>query len=213
MSPNERTVTFIDLAGYTTATSAHGDQVAADLAEKLVALANASLGQTDQLVKGLGDGVMLTSRTPADAVALAGRVCHRADHEPAFPLLRIGLHHGPVVERNDDWYGATVNIAARVAALAEPDQVVGTSPIAEAATRRGMEVVELGATVLRGVKLPVDLFAVTPCPPVEGRAVDPICRMAVMPPAAANRTHGTHRHYFCSPECARAFDDDSASQP
>lgn len=202
-----RTVTFIDLAGFTTATVAHGDEVAADLAERLVELTTMSLGEHDELVKSLGDAVMLVSRSPADAVALAGRICHRADYEPAFPLLRIGMHHGAATERNNDWYGTTVNIAARIAALARPDQVVGTEPIAEVAVDCGLEVVALGPTLLRGTLEPVDLFTVTPCPSVQDRAVDPVCQMAVVPPAAASRLSGAGRRYFCSLACAAVFDE------
>ena len=81
MSGDTRTVGFIDLAGFTVATAAHGDETAADLAERLGELTTTSLGDGDQLVKGIGDAVMLVSNSSHEALALAGRICHLADHE------------------------------------------------------------------------------------------------------------------------------------
>ena len=203
----ERTVVFIDLAGFTVATAAHGDETAADLAERLGELTTTSLGDGDQLVKGIGDAVMLVSNSSHEALALAGRICHLADHEAAFPLLRIGLHHGPVVERGGDWFGATVNVAARIAALAQPDQVVATAAVADAAEHAGLAVAALGPTALRGIPEPVDLYAITSCPALPDRSVDPICQMAVgRSSAAATRTVNGVEHLFCSPECVRTFD-------
>lgn len=61
----ERTVIFIDLAGFTTTTLTHGDQDAADVAERFTGLARSELEGGDQLVKSIGDAVMLTSPTPS----------------------------------------------------------------------------------------------------------------------------------------------------
>ena len=203
----ERTVVFIDLAGFTVATTAHGDATAADLAERLCELTTSSLGDGDQLVKGIGDAVMLVSTSSHDAI------CHLADHEAAFPLLRIGLHHGPVVERGGDWFGATVNVAARIAALAQPDQVVATAVVADAAEHAGMAVAALGPTSLRSFPEPIDLYAITSCPALPDRAVDPICQMAVTRShAAATRTAAGIEHLFCSRECAATFDRSSPSE-
>ena len=201
-----RTVAFIDLAGFTTATATHGDEVAADLAGRLCELTSASLGAGDQLVKGLGDAVMLISRQPSDALALVGRICRLADYEVAFPLLRVGIHHGPVVERNADWFGATINIGARVAALAAADQVLATADVAEAARRAGLAVVPVGATTLRGTAEAVDLFEVRPCEGAPGRVIDPVCRMAVIASRAPARCElDGVEHVFCSVECAAVF--------
>lgn len=213
MTSHARTVTFIDLADFTTATAAHGDETAADLAERLVELTMSSLGPNDQLVKGIGDAVMLVSDAPADALALAGRICHLADHERAFPLLRIGLHHGPVVERNHDWFGNTVNIAARLVSRAGPGQVLGSTSVTEAATRAGMDVTDLGPISLRGAPEPVALHAITPCPTEPNRAIDPVCKMAVYPArAAATRSRDDTSYTFCSTACVDLFDAEGSGR-
>ena len=207
MTTLDRTVLFIDLAGFTAATVTHGDDVGADLADRLVDLTKRSLGPTDVLVKSLGDAVMLVSQTPSDSLTLSGRICARADHENVFPLLRMGLHHGPVVQRSDDWFGTTVNVAARLAAMAGPGEVLTTPVVASAGVAADMPVEALGTRMLRGIPEPIDVAAVVPCPAVPDRVVDPICHMAIERSLAAEtRTVADTTHYFCSSRCAKTFD-------
>ena len=71
----------------------------------------------------------------------------------------------------------------------------------------GLAVAALGPTALRGIPEPVDLYAITSCPALPDRSVDPICQMAVgRSSAAATRTVNGVEHLFCSPECVRTFD-------
>ena len=94
-----------------------------------------------------------------------------------------------------------------VAALAQPDQVLATAEVADAADAAGMAVTDLGPTTLRGTPQPVDLYAITACTAVPDRVLDPVCHMAVdRSRAAATRIHRGAEHLFCSLECAAAFD-------
>ena len=120
----DRTFAFVDLAGFTAATEVHGDLIAVELAERLVEVATAALGPGDRLVKSIGDAVMLASDDPVDAVRAVGAICSSLDEEQAFPVLRAGLHAGSALERDGDWFGGAVNLAARVAARAAGDQVL-----------------------------------------------------------------------------------------
>lgn len=207
----QRTVVFIDLAGFTTLTYAHGDDAAATLAEQFAAIAKLELGEGELLVKSIGDAVMLVAPSPAAGLALVGRVCARADTETAFPVLRAGLHHGPVVHRSGDWFGTTVNTAARIAARAGGSQVLGTPPIARAAQDEGVAVASLGSVQLRGLPEPVELFEVVPCPSLPRRAVDPVCRMAINQSNAVGRVRYDGQEFpFCSIPCVAAFSADPA---
>ena len=202
---SERTFIFIDLAGFTTMTVAHGDEDAADLAQRFTELARAELRDDDQLVKSIGDAVMLTSTTPAAGLALVARICHRADAEDAFPVLRAGLHHGPAVARGDDWFGTTVNTAARIAAQAAGGQVLGSAGIAQAAATLGVPGRSIGVTQLRGLPGEMTLYELIPCAPVD-RVIDPVCRMALHPQAAVGRVeHQGTAYWFCSLPCVAAF--------
>lgn len=202
---DDRTIGFVDLAGFTALTDTHGDEQAADLAERFGALARASLGPSDRLIKTIGDAVMVLARTPLDGVELVGRICERTDREATFPVVRAGLHHGPVVERDDDVFGATVNLASRVAAQAAGGQVLATEPVARA-VGSAVDSASLGLVQLRNVPQPVELFELTPCPQPHDRVVDPVCRMAVDPRTAPGRLrHDHHEHWFCSLRCAGTF--------
>jgi adenylate cyclase len=62
------TFSFVDLAGFTAATSVHGDSIAADLALHFVELATSATGDGDRIVKSIGDAVMCVSDTPDQAL-------------------------------------------------------------------------------------------------------------------------------------------------
>lgn len=202
----EASVMFIDLAGFTALTEAHGDDAAADLAERFASLARSALDTTDRLVKTVGDAVLLASPGPRAALVLAGRILDALHAEPDFPIARAGLHHGPVVERDGDYFGATVNLAARVAGQAFGGQVLVTAPVADAARALGLEVVGLGDFTFKNVSDQVQLFEVHVGPALAGGSIDPVCRMRVQRDQAAGRLrHAGVDHWFCSLRCAEAF--------
>lgn len=206
LDPEQRTVAFIDLAGFTTLTSAHGDGAAANVAELFASIAKQELGEGELLVKSIGDAVMLVAPSPTAGLELVGRICARADSETAFPILRSGLHHGPVVHRNGDWFGMTVNTAARIAAQAGGGQVLGTELIARAAQESRMATSSLGSVQLRGLPQSVELFEVVPCPPLPRRLVDPVCRMAMDQASAVGRLRYEGQELlFCSLACVASF--------
>ena len=202
----EATFCFVDMAGYTALTEVHGDKDAAELAARFVELAKASLGPGDTLVKTLGDAVLARCATPASAVAFLMALFRRADREPDFPQLRAGLHHGTAVEREGDVFGAAVNLAARVAALAHAGQVLATESVARIARAERIEVVEVGLRQLRNIREPVRVFALATSVVAQGGAVDPVCRIRVTSDRAVGRLrHGGEDYWFCSLACAGAF--------
>lgn len=198
-------VIFVDLAGFTALTEAHGDQHAADLADALTDLARAALRDGDHLVKSIGDAVLLTSATPRAAVDLVATIVRDSHRNEDFLDLRAGLHHGPVIHRRGDVFGATVNVAARVAGIATAGQVLCTPDIADAAHASGVTVFDLGLTSMRNVAAPVHLFALDVAAPRAG-LVDPVCRMRVRPEnAIGTLRHAGATYAFCSLRCAGLF--------
>jgi adenylate cyclase len=148
---------FLDLVGYTRLTEEHGDQVAAGLAESLALLVNRSSREYGGVpVKWLGDGVMVYFRDPGDAVLAAlGMV----EQLPAagLPPAHVGVAAGPVVVQGGDYFGRTVNLAARIAAYASASRVLVSEPVAERAPPQGVTFVELGLVQLQGIAQPVRL--------------------------------------------------------
>jgi adenylate cyclase len=73
------------------------------------------------------------------------------------PPLRVGLHRGPVVAQSGDFYGSTVNLAARITDYARPNEVlVSASVLPESVDGIGLE--EIGEVTLKGVAQPVRLL-------------------------------------------------------
>lgn len=203
----ERTVAFVDLAGFTALTEVHGDQAAVDLLDTFTAAARDAVAAGGaELVKTIGDAVMLAAPTPEVGVRAVEAVFETAYSIDAFPEPRAGLHHGAVIRRDEDYFGATVNLAARVASRAASGQALGTAPIAEAADHVGLDTMPLGPARLRNVLEPVELFAIEICPTHVDLSVDPVCRMRLSCQAAIARVrHAGAEHWLCSLDCAQAF--------
>jgi class 3 adenylate cyclase/YHS domain-containing protein len=204
--PADVAVVVVDLAGFTALTEIHGDHVAAELAEDFADLARSVLADGDRLDKTLGDGLLITTPSGRSALQLLVRLADALPSTRRFPALRAGIHFGPVVRSVTDVYGTTVNMAARIAALAQPGQVVVTGLVADAARRAGWSAQSLGPVKLRNLVEPVELFAVTTLLHSAGERVDPVCRMRVAERGAGSRYRSRDRRvWFCSPECRALF--------
>ena len=207
--PESATFVFADIAGYTALTEAHGDADAAELAAtfcgEISGIARASDGE---VIKTIGDAVMVRHPDPGGAVALGLLAAHEVIAGHGSPAVRVGMHHGPAIARGGDWFGATVNLAARVAAAASGGEVLVTAAVRERAGELdGVEFQSRGAQRMRNVAAAVPLYAaVRDERSSETRHLDPVCHMLV----AEGREAGSFRHAdtlyrFCSLDCARRF--------
>src|SRR5205085_6828323 len=165
-APDAASATFLfaDIAGYTALTEAHGDAQAADLVAEFFHAVSEELptwGGTH--VKTIGDALMLRIPDPAQAVLLGLRITHELLLGHGAPAVRVGLHHGPAIERNGDYFGAAVNLAARVAAVAIGGEVLLTAHTAALApTLEGILYQPRGRQTLRNIREPVELFVALP---------------------------------------------------
>jgi len=149
---------FLDLVGYTRLTEERGDQVAAELAEALAILVNRSAREHGGVpVKWLGDGVMVWFREPARAVLAAMDLVEQLP-QAGLPPAHVGVAAGPVVVQGGDYFGRTVNLAARIAARAGAGQVLVSQAVADSAAPMGVRYRELGALRLKGFARPVPLL-------------------------------------------------------
>jgi len=151
-------MSFLDLVGYTHLTEQQGDATAAALVETLAVLVNRSSREHGGVpVKWLGDGVMIHHREPAGAVLSALSLVAQLP-EAGLPPAHVGVAAGPVVAQGGDYFGRTVNLAARIAAHAGAGQVLVSSSVAEAAPPQGVRFVEQGELPLKGFARPVRLL-------------------------------------------------------
>jgi adenylate cyclase len=160
---------FADIVGFTAFTEQHGDERAAELAWRLRLGVERQLGHDAHVVKTLGDAVMVRIAEPAEAAAAGLRIVAHALGAPGDPPVRVGIHHGAAVECDGDFFGVAVNVAARVAALAGPGEVLVTGAVASAASGRGVQIAPLGERSLRNVARPVAMHAVQAAPPLALR--------------------------------------------
>jgi adenylate cyclase len=161
---------FLDLTGYTRLTEERGDRAAAALASSLASLVEqVSLPHDGQPVKWLGDGVMFHFRRPGQAVVAALEMVERTS--PAgLPEAHVGLHAGPVVFQDGDYFGRTVNLAARIAAHAGPGQVLVSDEVVAECGDGPVAFEPIGPVPLKGVADPVPLHRATRrSPGVPGR--------------------------------------------
>lgn len=118
--PTCHTFLFCDIVGWTALTAERGDDHGADVAIRLRRCAAVlAPDHRAQEVKALGDGLLLRGLSPRAGVRLGIRLVQCAE----VPV-RVGIHTGPAVTRDGDWYGTTVNIAARLCAIAGSGQVL-----------------------------------------------------------------------------------------
>jgi adenylate cyclase len=142
---------FLDLTGYTQLTEERGDEAAADLAARLAGLVRRSAQEHDGLpVKWLGDGVMTYFRAPADAVLAALEMAEVVVRQ-GLPPAHVGIHAGPVVVQDGDYFGRAVNLAARIAEYARPGEVLVSQEVVEVAAGGPVTFTEIGPVQLKGV--------------------------------------------------------------
>ncbi len=144
-------VCFLDITGYTQLTEERGDEAAADLAETLATLVRRSSQEHGgQPVKWLGDGVMFYFPDPGNGVVAALEMVEGvAAH--ALPPARVGIHAGPVVFQEGDYFGRTVNIAARIADYARPGEVLVSQEVVDAIDGAPVTFTQIGPVELKGV--------------------------------------------------------------
>ncbi len=142
---------FLDITGYTRLTQERGDAAAADLAEELGRLVHrASVKHGGRPVKWLGDGVMFFFRDPGPGVVAALEMVTDLA-EAGLPPAHVGLHAGPVIFQEGDYYGQTVNVASRIAEYARPGEVVVSQAVVDASDGAGVTFTEIGPVELKGV--------------------------------------------------------------
>jgi adenylate cyclase len=101
-------------------------------------------------VKWLGDGVMLHFPNPGSGVVAALDMVSDVA-EAGLPPAHVGLHAGPVIFQEGDYYGQTVNVASRIADYARPGEVIVSQEVVDASTGTAVVFREIGPVELKGV--------------------------------------------------------------
>ena len=128
----ERAVGFADLVDYTRSAQTLS---AAELAEAISRfesrVGEVVNGGGGRVVKLIGDEAMFVVDTGVKACELALELTRVLRTDPQLPQVRIGLAAGPVVAHHGDYYGDVVNLAARLAKVATPGEVLISKAVAD----------------------------------------------------------------------------------
>ena len=163
--PSPPAIVFVDLTGFTRLTRERGDESAVAAATSLQRNADATATRHGgRLVKLLGDGAMLRFTGATVGVEAALDLVDTMSDEGALSP-HAGIHTGPVIERDLDVFGATVNLASRIADVAGPGEVLASEAVVEATGDGTFKFDRIGDAELKGLSGPIALYRV-------GRGVD-----------------------------------------
>ncbi len=126
-----RTFVFADLSGFTQFTRQHGPHEAVKLLGEFRRVArNVAAKRGVRVAKWLGDGVMIVSVDPTAAIAFGAHLIH---HFAETDLqVRVGLASGiALLFEGDDYIGEPVNLASKLCAAAQPDEILGACELAD----------------------------------------------------------------------------------
>jgi class 3 adenylate cyclase len=153
-------IAFLDLTGYTALAEEHGDEAAAELAVGLAGVVDeAAREYGGRPVKWLGDGVMFHFADPARAVVGGLELIEQTESAVSVPA-RIGINAGAVVAQEGDYFGRTVNVAARITDYARPGEVLVSDEVAAAAHNpEAIRYEPVGPVSLKGLSAPITLYS------------------------------------------------------
>ena len=152
---SEVTILFCDLKDFTAFADRQGDGAAVRIIDRLASTVMDERGEEAGLTKLLGDGFMVVYPEPAPAVRAAQRII-AAMRSPDQPGVHASVHHGHAVPREGDYFGAAVNLAARLLTLAERDELLVTEPVVTLSPEFDWE--HCGSERVRGISGEVQVF-------------------------------------------------------
>jgi class 3 adenylate cyclase len=153
------TFLFADISGYSALTEQTGDDAAAAVAigfAREVTRMAAEHGA--EIVKHVGDEVIVHATCAAQAVELGLRLRGAVGPGRALPQVHVGIHTGPAIRREGEWWGATVNVASRVADAAEAGQLLITEATRLAVGASRARLTALGPIRFRNISAPVSVY-------------------------------------------------------
>lgn len=147
---------FCDLKDFTAYADREGDAAAIAAIDRFTDVVVRERGEEFRFMKVLGDGAMLSYDETPEAVAAGARIV-AAMQADDLPGVHASVHTGVVIAREGDYFGSAVNLAARLLAAAEEDELLATRPVVEACGER-FDWQPAGTRKLRGVAGPVEVF-------------------------------------------------------
>jgi adenylate cyclase len=155
-----RAIGFVDLVGFTPLARQVEPRELARIIDRFEETAHDVVtARGGRIVKFVGDEAMFVSDDAAAACEIALTLVERFAGDGSV-MPRGAVAAGEVLIRGGDYYGPTVNLAARLAQLAVPAEILVTEPVAATASAAGLRCEPAGRRVLKGFDVPVRVLAV-----------------------------------------------------
>ena len=158
------TILFTDMASSTTLADRLGDAAAQEVRRQHNDIVRAALAtNAGNEIKHTGDGIMASFATASSALDAAiaiqrGVAAHKEEHPDSPLAVYVGLNAGEPIAEDDDLFGTSINLAARICDRAEAGQILAANVVRELAAGKQFLFADLGETELRGFKDPVKLW-------------------------------------------------------
>ena len=165
--PGTRTVLFTDIVGSTDMTQRLGDELSLVMLQVHDRIVRAALtAASGREVKHTGDGIMAVFVSAASAIRCGIEVQrelsqHHGERSDQPLRVRIGVAAGEPIEHHNDLFGATVHLAARLCAHADPEQILVSSTVAELCLGKALPFRDLGQIALKGFDQPVHVHCIS----------------------------------------------------
>ena len=205
-------ILIADLSGYTALTEAHGATSAADLIETFLKIVQNSLVGDSHLHQRRGDEVMIISESPENLLSTALLLLRNSAKEHNFLLLHGGLHFGPVLKRDDEYFGSVVNFTARIASKAKAGTFCCSKEFRDAIINSKLCVLEpMGTHELKNISEEKEIFQVI-TDQANFLTIDPVCRMLILSEQKAIPHPHEREVFFCSENCLNIYDSKKMSK-
>lgn len=174
MHTENLTILFVDIAGFTATTNRQSRRQNASLLQNFESLLKPQIKRfSGQLVKSIGDALLLTFRSPTDAMLCACRMqdrlaLHHQQHPDEQPIvIRIAAHLGEVRTARHDIFGEAVNLASRIEAVTPPGEIYLSEAVFLAMNKTEVPVYSAGQFQLDGFDHPLHLYMVQQAPALD----------------------------------------------
>jgi adenylate cyclase len=150
------TFLFCDLKDFTAFADSHGDTAAVTAIDHFADSVIRERGRDFRFMKALGDGFMLAYSDPSAAVGAGERIV-KAMQVPRMPRVHASAHRGTAIVREGDYFGGSVNLAARLLNAADRDELIATASVVES-TDDEFKWEPIGPHRIRGVAEMIDVY-------------------------------------------------------
>jgi len=156
---------FTDIVGYTKTTAQLSREEFTRLHDNFDSISLPLFAKYNgKVIKKIGDAFLITFKSPTNALLCGIELQNAFDqynrHAKRSIKIRVAVHTGEVIIRNDDVFGEAVNTTSRIEGVAQAGHIVFSDAVFQAMNKREIPYVHLGLEKLKGMKYPIRLFRV-----------------------------------------------------